>query len=197
MVNGSTWYSLTERELSIINKVTTSDEWKSLPMTTLLYYSVLLKTGRARVEQQLAIAPLAIQNVLVDYLEHINKALGLMCEFIVGAPRTIELETPEEMQSHPYVKVLKDFLAKGLSEERALKSTAVSIGMPETRLKQFLKDNEITFVSANADAVTSGHTLASENAGLDSSGIITLAKQYGYTDYLDVIDFTDGYLSDD
>lgn len=197
MVNGSTWYSLTERELNIIDKVLNTEEWKSLPMTTLLYYSVLLRTGRTRLEQQLVIAPLAIQNVLVDYIENVNKALGILCEFVTGSPRTIKLETSEEMQSHPYIKVIGDFLVKGFDEERALKSSAVSIGIPENRLKRFLGDNNVTFKDKNAKAVTSGLELSSENSNLDSNGIITLARKYGYTDYLDVIDFADGYLSAD
>lgn len=193
MVNGSTWYSLNEREIKVLNEVLTSD-CKNLSIATLMHYSVLLRSARMRVEQQLAIAPISIQTVLMKYDDEINAAL-LKLSAIVGASRTVKLETPDELVNHPYIKVIGDYLVKGFDEDRAIKAAAVFIGIPEPRLRQFLDSHSVKVVSNNEEAVQKGILLANENADLDSSGIITLARQYGYTDFMDVMDFADGFLS--
>lgn len=193
MVNGSTWYSLGEREIKVLNEVLTSD-CKNLSIATLMHYSVVLRSARYRVEQQLTIAPQSIQRVLMSYDDELNTAL-IKLSALASAERVIKLETPDEMVNHPYIKLIGDNLVKGMDEEKAIKSAALTIGITEPRLKQFLDSHSVKVNKANEEAVKKGMLLANENANLDASGIITLARQYGYDNFLDVMDFADGYLS--
>lgn len=196
-LSGSSIYRLTDDELSLLNTIEFTDTWKSLPVMTLLYYSIRLRKARQRINEYLAIAPVGIQSRLMKYDSDLAEAILKLDSEVSKSDAKITMLVPDELLNHPYIVTLEKFINQGFDETKAINAASEIIGVPRQRLVDFLKSHDIEFKTMESKAKELGVKLAKEKSkakDLDVEDILAISSENGLTNPTDILIFANEYL---
>lgn len=172
-------------------------DWRNLSQLTLMYYEIRLLQIRSRLYGNMVDAPIPTKELIQGVIDKLDSALLNINEVTLTQVTFSEMSVPTSLINHPYINVIRGFLGKGMTIERAISAASDELEVPEKFIYRFFKDNGIDLddkCNVNSEAYKVGYKNGlNNNSKSDFLSVIEDAKKLGFTKSEDVINYIKGF----